>query len=705
MAMEPLFNESAATRGVGTPNPDIGIVDPTVLWINKEVTKAEIKVNQWRSEARECFRFRDGKQLSREDEEILRQAKRPTNAFNTAQKFVRYVSGVQRDSPTALLFNAVDIDNTEAQLFGERVASYYDWAIEKANGASERSRAFEDFLVGGIGCTNTWIDRSRDPRGLVGYERFSPFELLWPQNEKVNFRGTRWLARETSMDPEEAKALFGSDYAQNLIDRVSVDSAPMMSWPKVDEVPYILWNVETYPLDKLSGAKGEKKDKTRILEFQWWDNDVGYVFADPLDGTEQWMNESAFNEYRAQLDDLFGKDITDYDRQVGRKWQKAFLLNRKWMLEPPTKLAGDRFTFGIMCCHFDEEKRTPYGFFRVLMDPQRYANKFFNQMLETVAKQTKGGYLAESDAFEDKPQLTAFLESNTEIGSVSIVAPNAVANNKIKPKELPQTPQAAMAILNFCVQSMQQVTGISEDSLGIGASTAAGTTLKRRQRAGMVLLASEFDAENDFRKEEGYIVVDHLKLIPDNRLIRVGSKGDGQIVKLEAAPFDLMYEIELDEVERDPNLRQWLAEFVMGPWGQTALRMGKWLPEFYNVLPLPRRWIEKLKQSDAQMQQMQMEAAKTGMPLPGGRGNKKSMPELEALVENKKADTQLKLSKAASLLQKGKTEEFRQMLEALRLQMQATQQRTQTGLDTANMGLDAMRTINDINNPPQGGQP
>src|SRR5713101_4368236 len=98
MSTEALFgDDTGPKRAVGAP-PEVGMADPRVAWILKNVTRAEPKINEWKDKAREAYRFVAGKQLSDEDERILRDQQRPANVFNTTQKFMRYVSGVQRES-------------------------------------------------------------------------------------------------------------------------------------------------------------------------------------------------------------------------------------------------------------------------------------------------------------------------------------------------------------------------------------------------------------------------------------------------------------------------------------------------------------------------------------------------------------------------------------------------------------------------------
>jgi hypothetical protein len=657
----------------------------------KQVNRSEPYCNKWKKNARQAQRFRDGKQLSEEDERALEDQARPHNAFNAAQKFVAYISGVQRDSPTSLVWNAISMESDQVQLYSDMMGKYYDWAIAKARGSSERARVFEDFLVTGMGWANIYIDRTLDPRGLVGYDRIPPTEMLWSENSKINlgqsYQGcTRFRAWERLFENEEAKALFGSNYAHFLIDQGDVDGAVPLSWPQVDKVTYKIPYIETYPMDTQGGSRGKKKDQSRIMEFQWWDNQVGFVFIDPLDQTEQWMTQDEFTEYRDQLDSHFGATIDDFDRQYGRKWQRAFLLNRRHLLEEPGDMAGPRFSFNPMCYHYDEWDKEFYGFFRVLIDPQKYGNKFFNQLIEITGKQAKAGAYFEDGAFDDNAAEEQFLEEYSITGSVHRLAAGGLA--KVRDKPVPDMPAATMAIMQFCVKAMETVTGISEDSLGLGSSTQAGVMLKRRQRAGMVLLAAEFDTEQEFRREEGYIVADHLKLLAaaggDNRLIRVvqfPGQQQGEVVPLSSEPFSLLYDIMLDEQERDPNMRQFLTEWIMGPGGQMMLRAGMFAEEWLDLLPFPRAWVLHMKQTMKQKQAQAIKLQAQGFATPGQRGKTRPVAELQALIKNKDADTELKRARAQELGAKGKAALASIGHDKLALLLQSMDQQNQTAID------------------------
>src|SRR5215475_9755844 len=107
MASTDAFSSSQGSREVGedtsnlqlpvaqdpkAPAPADALEDDKFKWMLEEVSGAEKHVNAWQLKARQCYRFMAGKHLDTRDEQLLRQAGRPANAFNAAQKFIRYAS-------------------------------------------------------------------------------------------------------------------------------------------------------------------------------------------------------------------------------------------------------------------------------------------------------------------------------------------------------------------------------------------------------------------------------------------------------------------------------------------------------------------------------------------------------------------------------------------------------------------------------------
>jgi hypothetical protein len=666
-----------------TPEEDAELI----RWIRKEKAAAKEHVEKWRHEAKRAYRFRDGKQLTEEDQKLLRQQQRPDNAFNAAQKFIRFVTGIERYAPEALIFSPIDESNEAQQMLSEFVTRCYDWAIAKGSGNYERSCAFEDLLVTGVGILDYYVSRNSDPKGIPQQCRINPLEMWWPASEKQNMgigsdSSVRWLGRESLIDRQEALSRWPEE---STTIRAGLTDSEMRERPEAEgTVQYTIPFIETKPIE--TSELGGKKDQLRILEWQWFDDEPGYYFFDPLEGEDVWLDESKFRKYRAVLYRLLRKDVSDYVRQSKRIYQKVFLLNSKHRLGDILNLPGDRFTWNVMTAHYDEEDKIFYGFERVLIDPQRYANKFFNQVLEIMGHQAKGGFLYEEGAVSPK-QVDQIDQNYNKPGTWQEVNAQAISGGKLKEKPLPQLPAPTMTLMEYCIRMMENVSGIQpENAFGQGVHDVPGVTLRQKQKSGLLLLAQEFDSLSRFRIEEGKIIFEQLKLLADNRLIRVGSPMDGEVIKLMHAPFALDYDLNLDDTERDPNIRHLYTENVLAI-APTLIRMIKFLPELLDYMVLPVKIRMALKHAIRSSAEAEMRAAQAGIQK-AGRGSPVSPQERAAKVQKIQADTQVQMARAKRIEGQKLRDEAKTIIEALAEFHRAKLERDKTGSELAAKALE-----------------
>lgn len=656
-----VYDESKETQDGEQITPNIEPRDSLIRWIAKEKAAAKSHVGKWRAAAKECFRFVDGHQVSDADAKALADAQRPDNAFNSAQKFIRLVTGIEREAPEALIFNPVVENDASAQIHGEFATRCYDWAIAQGDGTFERSRAFYDLIVGGMGWMDYWIDRSRDSRGLPASCRLDPMEMWWPDIDRQNLAGSRWRARETKIDIEEAINRW-PDQEKLLMANAGGSSLLNSRFPTADEpVIYTIREVETTGIDDIK-VKFLDRSEVEILEWQWYDEELGYYFADPIEESDVWLADKEFRAYRGKLM-LAGARIDDYVRQVRRVYKKVFVLNELHRLGEILEIPGNRFGFNPMTAHWDQDSRLWYGYMRILIDPQKYANKFFNQVIEVMAHQAKGGLLYEENSIKPK-HLDALNNDYTKPGTSQEVGQDSISQNKIRDKPLPQLPAASIAVLQFCISSMDQVTGLSPQAQFQGSvADTAGVTLRQKQQSSLLLLAQEFGSLSRFRIEEGKIIFHQLGLIADDRLIRVGGAFDGAVIKLLQEPFAIEYELALDDTERDPNIRRMYTENVMA-LAPTLIRMNKFLPEILDYVTIPVKFRQALKQAIKQNAQAEMMAAQQGIQK-GGRGSPVSPEERQAKVQKLQADTQLQLAKVARVEGQKNRDKIRTLMEAM----------------------------------------
>lgn len=675
-------------QGAPTPRGSTDDQPPILEWIRKELASRDSDMAAFREPARLAYRFVAGDQYDSETRRILRIEKRPDTAFNSTQKFLRFVGGLQRKSPQALLFEPQVIEDPGDQALSEFTSNVVEWAIKRCGGDKERARAFEDMLTCGVGATAGFIDKQKDPRGLIELVRVSPFEMIWPDCAEENMRSTRWRARESLVDKDEALRRWPKKKTFILAALSGKESG---TFPEKSPIQYTVPYIETEPIEK-NNSMPKKTGKVCVTEFQWFDDEDGYIILDPVTKEPVWLSDDDYRTYKNRVRLMSGDKVqVDGEKATHRVCKVAFLLNRKHMLAEPKRLPGDRFTLNFITGHFDEDTRQWYGFIRLLMDPQRYANKFFNQLIEILGVSAKGGWLAESDAFETDAQRHDMENNHSKPGAIDLVAPGALKEGKLQAKKVPEIPPGTMGMLQWCVSAMEQVTGISAATIGLGDGQGGGaaTTMRQQQSIAMVILASEFDSLERYRAEdEGRMLVALLGLIADDRLIKVGGPISPQVVRLFRQPFMLDYDIMVDDTEIDPNQRQKFADFLLQSL-PALTRQGLFVPSMLNYIPfIPLKVRQDIVQAMQAQQQAQEQAARQGINL-RGRGAARDPRETEARIADIQSKALLHRAKAQALLQNSRREDLRTILERLKSGEEHSIERNRQTLEQQHLHLNA----------------
>lgn len=677
----------AGATGFSPPNKPTP--NQFVKWVNQEIDANKSQRDEFVNSAKDAFRFVAGDQYTAEDRRILRQHQRPDTAFNSVQKFVNHIGGVERRSPSALMFDPAVVENAAQQETGEFLTNCYEWAMRRCGGHQERSRAFEDMLTCGMGWTQVYLNKQRDPRGLIEYQRFSPFEAYWPDCADENLRTTRWRGRESLVDKDDAIRRFPDHRMQIEAAAAGNDQRTFPGGPPL--IKYTVPYIETENIDNKGNAERVKKGKVSILEWQYFEDEDGYAFVDP--GTKQyvWLDTDDFRKYERSLQVLAPNVRVLAEKASHRVYRVAYILNRQLLLGDPKRLPGDRFSINCITGRFDEDKRVWYGFVRLLQDPQRYANKFFNQMLEIIGTSAKGGMIAEETAFSDNAQRDEFKRTFSQPGSVNTVADGAISKQMIMPKPTPEIPPATFQMMQWCVQSMEQVTGITAMTIDSGGGQMPAQTLRQKQGATMVLLAHEYDALSRYRvDDEGRTIAAFLGLIADSRLIRVGGPLGSKTIPLLQDPFALEYDVILDDNEQDPNARQAYQQFIAQVAPMLA-RQGLFVPSMFNWLPFPAMVRREIIEAMQAQQKQSQEAAAAGINL-HGRGTPKDPRETEAKIAKLVAQAQLEQARTQTTIADAKREDLatvlehqdamqRNALEASRQQLERQKAHAQTLVD------------------------
>src|SRR3989304_5653626 len=152
---------------------------------------------------READQFMAGHVIPDADMAKLKQEGRPSASFNNAAKFLRSLNGVERATRKEIQFMSRELHKSPENDLGELATKIHDPILQMCQGPAERSRAFDDMNVRGIGCTNPSLDTSVDAEGRIIVERIDVMEMGWDTSaRKLNMRDARfvWREREIPLD-------------------------------------------------------------------------------------------------------------------------------------------------------------------------------------------------------------------------------------------------------------------------------------------------------------------------------------------------------------------------------------------------------------------------------------------------------------------------------------------------------------------------
>lgn len=635
-------------------------------WIRKERQDNKPHIEKWRTEAKKCYRFMAGKQYDDAQLAMMQSRGRAVAAFNNVQKFVRFVSGIQRRAPLALLYLPLVEDKQQQQAYADYLTRTSEWQQNVSNARFHHGRIFEDLLIGGMAWSDQFIDKHKDPGGLPGYKRINPLEMEWPQTGNDNLEGTRWRARLSDLPIDQATRRW-----PNMASYIRTGSgAADMQYPS-REMPNVIRYIQPYiwaePINRIAGGSaGPKRDKVQICEFQWWEDEMGVYFYDPIQTTDRWLPKKRFETYQENVRVTLKAKIQDFDRVEKRTFWRTFILGDQMMLEMPKRLpTEDDFCFNVMTGGWNEHDKLWYGFVQALINPQEYANRYFNQLIEIIAYQGKGGLMYESDAIEEG-QAKELEQTFAKPGGATRFRSGAISGNKVREKQVGTLPEAAMAVMQFAISSMENVTGISTNMFGVPSTVSgsvSGAAGRQKMFAGLLLLAKEFDSFSQFKRKDAEIALWHLKMLADDRLIRVGDAGDPDILRLMRTPFDTKCEVYVEESDMDPTARQVWQDNIMSI-APALIRTGNFLPEIFDLLIMPSKFRNKLKQAIQQSAQQKQQMAMAGLPV-GGRGKPRSLEEVKAHVTGMKVKAALDMAKAQALLAETKRSDLTSVLSGL----------------------------------------
>ena len=611
--------------------------------VKERFKEARNHSRSWREDAEEDYDFVTGEQWTAADKSMLEEQLRPVITFNRVQPIIEAISGSEIANRQEVRYIPREMGDVQVN---EIVTGAAQWARDLCDAEDEESDSFFDCVVCGMGWTETRLCYDEDPDGNIVIERVDPLEMYWdPSAKKRNLSDARWVMRVREVTRAEVRAMWPEadlDASYNWLESAFTGLTPHDS-------------TDAWKYENDQSPNAPLHNKVQIVEYQWWQYEPYYRVYNPMTQQIEDLSESKFQ----RLEDQIEASGLQYVRMKRKAFYRLFATADMILEIGPCPCLED-FTYKCITGKRDRNKNLWYGIVKSMKDPQRWANKFFSQILHIINSNAKGGLLAEEDAFVN-PQKAE--EEWSRPDSITMLNPGALMKKKIEPKAPAAYPVGVDRMMEFAISSLRDVSGVNLELLGLANREQPGILEAQRKQAGLTILGNMFNSLRRYRKEQGRVLLFFIKTyISDGRLIRInGANAQPQYVPLVKLPDTYRYDIIVDDAPTSPNMKEqvWGALSSMMPF---LAKMGAPIPpDVLDYLPFPSTLIEKWKQMMIQAQQ----------------------PSPQAQLMQKKLESEVALAFAQAQKTQADTQSIQVGMQKTGAQVSETQSKTQLNMAKA----------------------
>lgn len=597
-------------------------------WIESSIRRSLAKSSSWRTCAREDYAFYAGDQWDDDDKRKLESTGRVPIVFNRVARAVNAVSGMERQNRQQVAYTPREISDS---MLAETVSDVARWARDMTDAEDEESEMFEDAIVCGMGWTELSMDYDQDPEGLIKEDRIDPLEMGWDMSaKKRNLVDAQFVFRMKEISRRDFK----------------------MQWPGIDPQPWDIMLTLDHedPLYETPGDgyrsesdfRGGNKDKAiKVAQFQWWEKEAIYKFE--FNGQAVTLDKDQYNTAKEDLEKLG----IEAEKVNTRRYYQAF-INSKQILEVDD--GPCKYDFSFQCCtgYRDRNKNTWFGLVSLMKDPQRYANKWLSQIVYILATNSKGGLMAEKDAFAN---INEAQDQWSSPDAITWLNPGGI--QKIQEKTMASFPSGLDQLLGYAMEAISDVPGVNQEMMGVANREQSGYLENQRKQAGLTILSTFFDSKRRYNKINGRVLMSFIReYIPEGKMIRVGSIENAQYVPLVKDNLSYTFDIVVDDSPTSPNMKERIFGIISSLIPVLVPNGYPIPPEVLDYSPLPSALVNAWKKAaeppppdpiQVQKQEMIEQLSMQGMDA----NNQKTLAQVDEI----KTGAQLNVAKAVNEMQ------------------------------------------------------
>lgn len=548
-----------------------------VAWVTERQQKAEQRLSDWYELAREDFNFYENRQWSEDDLAKFEKEKRVPVIFNRIAPIINSICGQEVTNRQEVKFLPRRVGEVSG---ADPMNGAVKWLRDNCNAEDEDSDAFRDMTICGMGWTVARMEYEVNPEGEGKVERRDPLLMRWdPAARRKNLADKKWVQSDYWMGKEAIEERW-PDADVTLM--VNVKSPNDRASP--EDV------TEAWKYKNDAAGKEYFADQWRVIHHVEYFTKTVHRVMDPQTNKITTLSPEDFKK-ASRAAEQFGIKLESAKVPMRVYWE-AWVVGGQVLDCGETKIQKG-FQYECMTCTRERETGYWFGLVRLMLDPQRYANRMASLMMSILATGPKGGMLYETGAFVNPKKAKA---DWARWDSAIELTEGAIAGQKFKQKDPVMMPQGAAELMQFAITSIRDVTGVNIEMLGMRQEDQPGIVEDMRTKAGLTILAGVFDAMRLYRKRQGIILAEFVeKFLSDGRLIRIVGKDGQQFIPLLRNPETTEYDLVVDEspASRDVKERTFQVMQVVGPG---LVQMGVPLPpETIDYLPIPESLAGEIK--------------------------------------------------------------------------------------------------------------